>query len=65
MPELSATGKATKDTKELIHTIKNPVPQTSLTIGESQLQVINRLEKLFNTIKPATTQTTVVLGWLT
>ena len=60
MPGLSATEQATKAAKELIHVIKNPVPQTHFTIGESQLQTINRLEKLFKTMQPETKQTTVV-----
>ena len=65
MPRLSAKEQATKDPKELIHGIKNPGPQTPFTIRESQLQAINMLEKLFNTIKLEITQTTVLPRELT
>ena len=60
MPGLSATEKSTKADKELIHVIINPVTQTTFTIGEIQLQAINKLAKLFNTMQPETTHTTMV-----
>ena len=60
MPGLSETEQATKYAKKLIHVIKNPVPQTPFMIVESQLQAIDRLEKIFNIMQPETSYTTVV-----
>ena len=60
MSRLSEIEQTTKYAKELIQVIKNPVAQTPFTIGDSQLQAINILEKLFNTMQPDTIQNTVV-----
>ena len=60
MPGLSASEQSTKAAKELIHILKNPGPQTPLTIGESQLNAINTLKKIFNTMQLEKTQTTVL-----
>ena len=60
IPGLSAIEQATNYAKELIHVIKNRVPKTPFTIGESLLQAVDKLAKLFNTMQPATKNTTVV-----
>ena len=60
MPGLSTTEQAAKAPKEMIQVLKNPGPQTPFTIGESQLNTIDRLEKLFNTMQPYKIQTKVL-----
>ena len=60
MPVLSATEQATKAAKQLIHVINNPGTQTPFTIKDIQLQAIDKLAQLFNTMQPETTQTKVV-----
>ena len=60
MPGLSAVEQATKDAKKLIHLIKYTGPETPLTIGEIQLQAVDKLAQIFNTMQPEKTQTTVL-----
>ena len=60
IPGLSTTEQANKSANELIHVLRNTVPQTPFTIGERKLHAINILEKRFNTMQPEKTQTKVL-----